>query len=80
MKRSKKIVLSNGNLKLLKRLAEMVDGEAEVVKDPNFALSLLLSRMRERPSSSVMRALLHSLEPNVIEHRRGAATRKRKAA
>jgi len=79
MSARKQVVLSEKNIRLLASLAEMVDGRAEVVKDPNFALSLLLSRMKEYPSHSVNGVLLDTLDPDMLGGARERAGR-RKAA
>ena len=79
MEKRKKVVLSEKNIRLLASLAK--HGSAKQVReDPNFALSLLLNEMKENPSHSVTGVLLNSLEPNVIEHIRGQAARKKRAA
>jgi len=79
MKKRKQIVLSEKNIRLLASLA--THGSAKQVReDPNFALSLLLTRMKERPSDSVIGVLLDSLEPASIQYAREEHSPRNKAA
>ena len=73
-----KVVLSEENIKLLVSLATH-GCEKEVQKDPNFALALLLRRMKENISSPVVSVLLNSLEPNALEYARKELARNKAA-
>jgi hypothetical protein len=79
MKKGKKVVLSEENINLLVDLAETLGSAKEVREDPNFALSLLLNRMKERPGGTVVGVRLASLAPTAIEGARERAARKRAA-
>jgi hypothetical protein len=74
MIKRKRVVLSEENINLLADLAESLGGAEEVRKDPNFVLSLFLSKVKERPGGDIAGVRLDSLDPDMI-----AGARKRLA-
>ncbi len=75
----KPVVLSEKNIRLLVALAESLGSAKEVREDPNFALSLLLTRMKERPGGDVVGVRLDSLAPTALAGARDRTARKKAA-